>query len=438
MAGINLAANGNVIGPVSGTDNAITRFDGTSGKVVQVSLATISDVGTGTFQGGLIVNPTNADIDSSFAGDTMNNVLLVDAGNDGVVLGGTKSTFIRDGATIKSAFLAVKPDQANWNAGAQIIYTSQALRTVDFSLLKARGTEASPTTVVSGDDISNFRWEGHDGTDFIVSSLVRAAVDGTVATNIVPGALYISTADTAGTLTERISIRASGNIGINRTNPLSGLDVVTSLGLKRTATATDYRTAGDIVVAVTNTSAARTITLSTADTVGRRTIFVNDESGGAGTNHITVATEGSQKIDGQDTFVIDRDYGAVTVYCDGTNWFTLVRDVSSNKTKITNLGASTYTMTQANDALAVQYTTTGTVTVTLPAASASFDSTINRGRRFLIFDAGCNASVNNITVQRAGSDTIVTTTTGNTSTVINSDGGTIDILAISATTWKVL
>lgn len=385
-----------------------------------------------------VFNAGNVDYDLAFHGDTLNNVLYIDAGNNGVVMNGTKSTFVRYGATIKSAFLSVKPDAASWNSGAQIIFTSEALRTVDFSLLKARGTEAAPTAVVSGDDISNFRFEGHDGTDFNEAALIRSAVDGTVSANVVPGALYISTTDTAGTLTERISIRASGNIGINRTNPLSGLDVVTSLGLKRTAVAADYTTAGDIVVAVTNTSAPRTITLSTADTVGRRTIFVNDESGGAGTNHITVATEASQKIDGQDSFIIDRDYGAVTLYCDGTNWFTLVRDVSSNKTKITNLGASTYTMTQANDALAVQYTPTGAVTVTLPAASASFDSTINRGRRFLIFDAGCNAATNNITVQRAGSDTITSTTTGNTSVVINSDGGTIDILAISASTWKVL
>lgn len=323
MAGINLTANGNVIGPVSGTDNAITRFDGTSGKVVQVSLATINDVGTGTFQGGLIVNPANADIDSSFAGDTMNNVLLVDAGNDGVAMGGTKSTFVRSGNTIKSAFISYKPDLANWNAGAQIIYTSQALRTVDFSLLKARGTEASPTTVVSGDDITNFRIEGYDGTDFEVAALIRAAVDNTVSAGVVPGALYFNVADAAGALQTLLSFRSTGYIGVNgRATPLSGIDFAGSMGLTRRATATDTNSAAtDIIIAVTSTAAARTITLRTEDTVGRRIYIIKDESGGAAANNITVDTAGSALIDGAATAVIATNYGVLRIYCNGTNWF---------------------------------------------------------------------------------------------------------------------
>jgi len=39
------AGAGDVVGPASATDNAITRFDGTTGKIVQTSLVTVSDTG---------------------------------------------------------------------------------------------------------------------------------------------------------------------------------------------------------------------------------------------------------------------------------------------------------------------------------------------------------------------------------------------------------
>jgi hypothetical protein len=46
--------SGDVVGPASSTDNAVTRFDGTTGKLVQNSNATLSDTGTLTLSGALI------------------------------------------------------------------------------------------------------------------------------------------------------------------------------------------------------------------------------------------------------------------------------------------------------------------------------------------------------------------------------------------------
>lgn len=43
--GITDAASGDIIGPATSTDNAIVRFDGTTGKLVQNSLGIVSDVG---------------------------------------------------------------------------------------------------------------------------------------------------------------------------------------------------------------------------------------------------------------------------------------------------------------------------------------------------------------------------------------------------------
>lgn len=52
-----LAAGGDVTGPASSTDNAIARFDSTTGKVIQNSSATITDTGQAGFVGYVQVAP---------------------------------------------------------------------------------------------------------------------------------------------------------------------------------------------------------------------------------------------------------------------------------------------------------------------------------------------------------------------------------------------
>ena len=52
-------------------------------------------------------------------------------------------------------------------------------------------------------------------------------------------------------------------------------------------------------------------------------IVIKDAGGLAGTNNITIATEGAEKIDGLDTLVINNNYNSVTLYSDGTNWFAI-------------------------------------------------------------------------------------------------------------------
>jgi len=78
--------------------------------------------------------------------------------------------------------------------------------------------------------------------------------------------------------------------------------------------------AGDRLIGV-NRAGAVTITLPTAQLRAGRTYTVKDESGAAATNNITVATEGSETIDGSATDVISDNYGAKHYYSDGSNWF---------------------------------------------------------------------------------------------------------------------
>ena len=76
-----------------------------------------------------------------------------------------------------------------------------------------------------------------------------------------------------------------------------------------------------VLVDYTTTGAVTSFTLPTAQVVDGRTFQVYDVDGNAGTNNITLDTEGTEKINGADTFVMATDSQAITVTCDGTNWF---------------------------------------------------------------------------------------------------------------------
>ena len=90
-----------------------------------------------------------------------------------------------------------------------------------------------------------------------------------------------------------------------------------------TVTAAAYTAkAGDRVIGI-NRSGAVTITFLTSQLRSGRTYTIKDESGAAATNTITVATEGSETIDGSATDLISDNYGSKTYYSDGTNWFTV-------------------------------------------------------------------------------------------------------------------
>jgi len=75
-------------------------------------------------------------------------------------------------------------------------------------------------------------------------------------------------------------------------------------------------------VAVTSTGSAITITIGS--NLIRRTshfFYVIDEGGGAATDNITLATEGSETINGSGTYTMDVNREAVGVYSNGTNLF---------------------------------------------------------------------------------------------------------------------
>jgi hypothetical protein len=74
-------------------------------------------------------------------------------------------------------------------------------------------------------------------------------------------------------------------------------------------------------VTYTATAAVTSLTLPTAQTLAGRFIIIKDAGGSAGTNNITIDTEGGENIDGSATNVISTNYASRQLYSDGSNWF---------------------------------------------------------------------------------------------------------------------
>jgi len=85
----------------------------------------------------------------------------------------------------------------------------------------------------------------------------------------------------------------------------------------------DLVTTDDILdVTYTGTGAVTSLTLPTAQMIKGRTIVIKDGGGLAGTNNITIDTEGGEQIDGADTFVMNANWESVTLTVNtaGTGW----------------------------------------------------------------------------------------------------------------------
>lgn len=114
--------NTKTTGAASATDNAITRMDGTTGKIIQNSLVTIDDSGSITIpQGQFIKSGAN----TIFGGNGFNTLFRPDSSGGEIQIqnfaGATKTTFYDSGMVTFSADITI-PDEAygsGWNGSLE-------------------------------------------------------------------------------------------------------------------------------------------------------------------------------------------------------------------------------------------------------------------------------------------------------------------------------
>jgi hypothetical protein len=92
---------------------------------------------------------------------------------------------------------------------------------------KHRSASIGGTTAASNNDFTGaIVFNGSDGTNFIQSALIAAAIDGTPGANDMPGRLVFSTtADGSASPTERMRITSAGLVGLGTSSPGTQLHV---------------------------------------------------------------------------------------------------------------------------------------------------------------------------------------------------------------------
>lgn len=89
-------------------------------------------------------------------------------------------------------------------------------------LRKSRGNKSTPAIVQNGDDVFGILFRGYDGTDYRNTAQILTQIDGVPGSNDMPGRLlFYTTPDGSATLSERMRIDSSGNVGIGAVVPSS-------------------------------------------------------------------------------------------------------------------------------------------------------------------------------------------------------------------------
>ena len=99
---------------------------------------------------------------------------------------------------------------------------------VGLSFYRTRGTAAAPTTIVSGDDIIDIGFLGHDGTNPTAVAGLSVITTGTISTGIVPAKFQFNTRNQAGVFAARVEISAEGVLQCNTFGNLTGSDITFS------------------------------------------------------------------------------------------------------------------------------------------------------------------------------------------------------------------
>ncbi len=132
-----------------------------------------------------------------------------------------------------------------YDRGVASFYYNSSSCSGGFSGYHARGTEASPTTVLNGDFLSGIYMGGHDGTNYISTSYILAKVNGTVATGSIPTDILFETGSTATVAGEKMRLTSAGRLGIGNTAPTALLDVDGSAIFNESGAIKNFRVESD-------------------------------------------------------------------------------------------------------------------------------------------------------------------------------------------------
>jgi hypothetical protein len=200
--------NGNLVGNVTGN---------LTGNSAGIHTGPVIGNVTGNVVGNVTGNTVGyhtGDVKGSVVGD--DSMMLVD-GVDGLIRGDVDNTSVITGNILVNKDLAeggitiVTQSSLEDDANIFNIITAHDDSLPSGAVFsRSRGTANNLTSLNTDDKIFSLVFAGQSTADIQPSSRIESSVDGSVGSNIVPGRLAISTADSSGALVERLSIDSKG------------------------------------------------------------------------------------------------------------------------------------------------------------------------------------------------------------------------------------
>jgi hypothetical protein len=239
------AASGTVQSDVTVSARGYGTFIGTQAASFTLSELLHFRAAQGTFGlNSTVTLQTGFNVESTLTGATNNygfrGQLAVNSGRFNLYMDGTADNYLNGRLLMGTTSARANFNNATGSPVLQVEGTSfnatsiSAVRnsadtsppTLVFG--KTRGATVGSTTIVgAADELGRITFQGSDGTEFVEAASIRGEMDGTPGANDMPGRLIFSTTpDNSTTITERMRINSSGNVGIGTTSPTSLLHVV--------------------------------------------------------------------------------------------------------------------------------------------------------------------------------------------------------------------
>lgn len=293
---------GDMVGPSAGTDNAIVRFNGTTGKLTQDSRGIIDDNGILTASGVVITN------------GSVSGIMLYGSGLfvNGHPAGLGPSIYILTPTTDNTASTQIKlQSQSNpvgdtftvskmgTIGGTQLSLQSSSLTGVN-KILQTASTSTYLTT-----STGVLSWSND-------ASNVSAGQTDLILSRHSSGILLVSNQSNNPASVICQSIWVSGLL-----NSYDGQRV------KRVGVADiNYSVlSSDYIVGYRTLTASRTVTLPSSVNASGQIYVIKDEAGAAASFNIVVSGQAGQLIDGANTALISSNYASLSLYSDNSKWF---------------------------------------------------------------------------------------------------------------------
>ena len=425
----NTISTGGVVGPASATDNAIARYDGTTGKLIQNSVVTVSD--TGGIAGATTITDINyVDFNTGYTttlgvgqlGWDGNNTLGLGMSGGNIVqeiglqsyIYGKASSAITKGQLIKktgangsSGVITFAPTTANMtNSGDVIGIAAEDIALNGFGYITSVGNlrgfnttgSSSGETWADGDTLyyspsgnglmtkvkpsaPNIKTEvaivtnaGSGGSGSVVVEIIHGSqlggTDSNVQTNGVTGGQLLSYDQTNG-YWKNTSLTAGTAISVSAAT--GGTITVNNTGVTSAVAGTGISVSGATgAVTITNTAPDQTVSLTAGTGISVSGTYPSFTIANTGVTSVTGTSPIVSSGGATPAISIPQATGSVNGFLSSTDWTTFNSKGNGTVTSVSALTLGT-TGTDLSSTVA-NSTTTPVITLNVPTASAA-----NRG-----------------------------------------------------------